>query len=741
MRLSILSSSASLFGAALFAASPPQRGFDKPLVFEPNRDATEPAARWVGRAHNYQVCIGEDGVRILFRDGPGQASAIQPTTQAKAVSAPVKTLPNTLQIKLSGSHPWTTISGLEPTGGYSHYFIGNNPEKWRTQIPQYGRLKVTGVYDGIDLVLYSDHGDLEYDFVVSPGADPQQIRLSFAGTANVRLDSKSGDVVLTTPSGAELRTVRPKVYQRIQDRPVQVSGDYRLGSGSEASFELAAYDAGRPLVIDPTVKFTAFLEGDGEDIATAIAVDSSGNSYITGYTFSTDFPVSNGLPDVPAKECSTDPTGAKTCPPYAFVTKLSPTGAILFSTYLGGNGLDLAHGIAVDATGTGFDGVYVTGTTFSGQTFPQTRTQYASGSGDVFVTKLFLNGTLYYSTLFGGSGIDDGYAIAVDSNHAAYVAGLTQSPDFPTSVYFSAPLHGMQENFGGVEDAFVTKLDAFGFLNEGYSTYLGGSGQDQAHGISVDSTGNAYVTGFTASPNFPTAGQVTSLPNLPGAISAFVTKLGPDGSKAIYSIYLGGGGADEGNAITVDGAGNAYVAGDTLSVFFETIGGTLQPVKPSAANLFSGFIAQVSPQGFPSLSTFLGGNDDASCTSIALNRNNEVYVGGWTRTTVGFPGAPALTPNPTAGFLTKLSPGLDKLGFTTLLGAQINGITVPKPVARRVVLPVLTSTEIYTTGFRYRPGSNHNPSDCDAFVVQVEDAPVVARLPLTTAPLTAAHVP
>jgi hypothetical protein len=726
----MLSLGSILLSGTLQAAITPNQFVNRPLVFEPNQDQGGVPNSWLARGPGYQVFVAEDSAMIAVhndRSGPPSTS-IKDLKAKETVPALSKPHTRIIRMKLQGGHPWNSIHGLEATGGFSHYYYGNDPTKWRTNVPHYSRLKVEEVYDGIDLTFHAHNGDLEYDFVLAPGANPEQIRCSFPGTDGMRIDAENGDLLLAIAPGQEMRILKPKVCQRAGAKIVEVAGNYEINQPGELAFKLAPYDSSRALVIDPTIKVTTFLQGNGDDTPAGIAVDSAGNSYVTGYTFSTDFPIVGGLEAPVAKTC-TPSENTIVCPPYAFVTKLSPTGAILFSTYLGGNSIDIGRGIAVDATGSGFDGVYVTGITFSGETFPQTTTQYAVGSGDAFVTKLFLTGTLYYSTLFGGSDIDDGYAIAVDSSHAAYVAGLTQSVDFPTSAYFSSPLRGMQEAFGGgQQDAFVTKIDAFGFLNEGYSTYLGGADVDRGQGITVDSNGYAYVTGVTASQNFPTVGAPTSLPG-PGMVTAFVTKLLPNGSGAVYSIYLGGGGADEGLAIAVDNSGTAFVGGDTLSASFQTTAGVLQPHKPSAANtLFSGFVSEVSPLGFLRFSTYLGGSDDASCTSIGLNRIGEVYVGGWTRSTVNFPGAPMLTPNPTAGFLTKLNGALSAAGFTTLLGAQINGLALPKPVMTRrpIFMPPigLVTTEIYTTGFRWRAGSDPKAADYDGFVVHVEDSPL-----------------
>ena len=696
--------SVAVYTAVLSAnllAKPQTNSFNHPLVFEPNFGQTGPEVQWVGQGPRYRMFITSDSATFISSDAT-----------------------SSLRMKLRGSSPWQA-TGQERTGGVSNYFVGNDSKQWRTNIPHYARLRIADVYRGIDLVFYDHNGDLEYDFIVSPGADPGQIRLAFDGAERMRLDDAAGDLVLTTSNGAEFRTHRPKVFQDIESRRLEVAGGYEIRGHGEAAFTLASFDANRPLLIDPTVTFTKFIQGGSEDIVTGVASDNSGNSYFGGWTFSSDFPATNIFGTPPFKNCPPSPRPKTLCATYAFVGKLSPTGTLLFFTYLGGSDLDLAHALTADSTG-----VYITGITFSPD-FPTYFGTYKRGAGDVFVTKLDPQGALVYSSVFGGTSIDDASAIAVDAAQWVYIAGKTRSSDYPISfVSFPAPTPPMQKSFGGVTDAFVTKLDPRGFLYGGYSTYLGGSDIDEAQGLAIDDSGFAYVTGITFSKNFPRVGPSYGFPVGAGSTTAFVTKLVPGGTGVLYSLYLGGG-SDEGTSIAVGPTGNAFVAGDTASAVFPTTPGAFQLNKPSPQIIgglynFDGFVAEISPGGLLRSATYLGGTNGATFPrSIALNSLGQVYVAGDTFTT-DFPGPSPITPNPTAGFLVKFAPALNDIGFRMYLGAQINSIWVPKPASSKFPPSPLSPTYIYTGGFRYIPGSDvADAMNVDGFVVKVQDSPVI----------------
>jgi hypothetical protein len=414
-------------------------------------------------------------------------------------------------MKLVGANPSPKVAGEAVLSGKVNYLIGKDPKKWRTNIPTFGKVHYEAVYPGIDLVYYGNQRQMEYDFVVAPGADPNQIRLSFSGLIpspqpsptqgegakndeSVRI-SDNGDLVVATDVG-DVRMKKPILYQEIAGVRVPVDGGYHLlppsglpplpagegwGEGKRAaphvSFQIAAYDRTRPLIIDPVLVYSTYLGGTGHDHGYGIAVDATGAAYVMGTTRSEDFPTTVG------------------------------------------------------AFGTAF-----------------------GGSSDIFVTKLDPSGSaLSYSTYLGGSENDTGYGIVVDGSGAAYVTGTTYSEDFPTTV------GAFDTSYGGgiLSIAFVTKLDPTGVALV-YSTYLGGDSSgsgSSAHigiGIAVDGTGAAYVTGTTyAGGSFPTTVGAFDI-DYNGDSDAFVTKLDPAGTTLVYSTFLGGSSSDDASDVVVE---------------------------------------------------------------------------------------------------------------------------------------------------------------------------------------------
>ena len=447
-----------------------------------------------------------------------------------------------------GANPQAEMVGLEKLPGIVNYFIGADPSNWRTNIPTYQKVAYTNVYPGIDLVYYGNQGQLEYDLIVAPGADPTQITLAFDGVEQMAVDVH-GDLVLTVPQSsndatggdaATLRLHKPVVYQRDeQGEKHLLAGTYVLLASepsrsasaalhrSETSdpssltphvaFQVAAYDASQPLIIDPVLSWATYLGGSGTDIPQSIAVDQAGQAYVTGYTNSSGFPGTSG-----SSIQSTYGGGTYD----AFVTKLNAAGtALVYATYLGGSGIDVGRGIAVDQAGQAYvTGVIRSTSGFPGITGSSIQSTHAGGVEDAFVTKLNAAGTqLLYSTYLGGSGDDYGSGIAVDQAGNAYVTGFTySSSDFPGITGSSIQsTHGG----GGVEDVFVTKLNAAGTALV-YSTYLGGTGKDDGIRIAMDWVGNAYVTGgTTTSSGFPgiTASSIQSTNG--GGWDGFVAKI------------------------------------------------------------------------------------------------------------------------------------------------------------------------------------------------------------------------
>lgn len=496
-----------------------------PLSFEANQGQADEQVHFLSRASGYALFLASTEAVLAVRK-----AITRQTRHRTAVSftpaAPVPlgspASPDTglvLHLQLVGANPRPQVAGLEELPGKVNYFLGNNPEKWRINIPTYARVRYRDIYPGVDLVYYGDQHQLEYDFVVAPRGDPHTIRLSFQDQAGQALlphiDAQGNLVVHAT--GGEVRLLTPRIYQERDSGRQLLSGHYVLfphfdnpDSGSQiqdVGFEVAAYDSSKPLIIDPVLSYSTYLGGSSVDSGSSIAVDASGNAYITGLTYSPNFPLAFPLQGT----ISTD-TGY-----VAFVTKLNATGsALVYSTYLGGKYGSNANAIAVDALGN----AYMTGRT--GPDFPlanPVQSIFGGGSFDAFATKLDATGSmLIYSTYLGGStNADYGTGIAVDTAGNAYVTG-SAGLHFPTTAgAFQAPCADVNG------DAFVTKLNATGsaFL---YSTCLGGSGPDFGSAIAVDSSGNAYVTGSTTSKHVPLA---TGFPTTPGA---FQPDLSPSNS-------------------------------------------------------------------------------------------------------------------------------------------------------------------------------------------------------------------
>jgi len=609
----------------------------------------------MARGRGYQLFLTSEGITMVIREDAAGSS--------------------TIKMKLTGSRPWQEVTGLDPTGGVSNYLHGTDVRNSLNGIPNFARVRVAGVYDGVDLVLYDHDGDLEYDFVVGAGADPKRIQWAFQGTERMRIDRKSGDLYLTTARGSQLRQVRPTVYQEAEGRRVEVAGGYKLLDGGRAAFTVAPYDHRRPLVIDPTVAFTRFLAGELADEAHAVAVDTSRNAYVTGSTWSEHFPLYQAyLPNF--QDCEV--AEYRDCKQIdGFVTKLDSNGVLLFSTYIGSG---WGNGIAVDSTG-----VYVTGRKTPGED-PD-----APGAG-VFVLKLSLTGSPIFNRYFGGGTYEEGKAIALDSQHSAWVTGTT------SSVQFAGPSLGSS-------DVFVLKVGAQGDLL--FGGRWGGSDQETGYAITVDLDDEPWVTGGTCSANFPVT---SSFASATGRCPVFVLELNRDGSLQTSTVFGGSNIGDIGQAIVANGGHAAYIAGSTFATNFPTTVDAYQAHTTATFPTFEAFLTEIDFSGKIVHSTLLGAADGyTDALTVTHDYQNNVYVGGFTSST-NFPGTTPLTPNPTAGFVSKFKYNLSELYWSKLLGARVYGIDVVKPPAASSV------PEIYAAGYRITGGTNP-----DAFVVKLND--------------------
>ncbi len=662
-----------------------------PLGFEANRGQTDAQVRYLARGAGYALFLTP-------------AEAVLRLHGADADAA--------LGMCLLGANPAPAVIGLDPLPGHSNYLIGNNPLNRHSDIPTYARVAYRGVYPGVDLVYYGNQGQLEYDFIVAPGADPAAIRFQVEGAGAATTDA-AGNLVLHAGAGDVVEHA-PVLYQEVAGVRQPVSGRFVLQDGGRVGFQVGAFDRSRALVIDPVLAYSTYLGGLGSDAGMSIAVDAAGNAYVTGVTASANFPTTSGTFQTTAQGGGD-----------AFVAKLNAAGTqLVYATYLGGSGSDGATGIAVDATGS----AYVTGSTSSGD-FPVTSDAFQTGnhgSNDAFVAKLSADGTqLVYGTYLGGSGSDGATGIAVDAAGNAYVTGQTSSPDFP------ATPGAFQTSRPGVENGFVAKLSADGTALA-YATYLGGSSEDGATGIAVDGTGNAYVTGYTASTNFPVTPGAYQTSNH-GGDDAFAAKLNAAGTQMVYATYLGGLANDEGTAITVDGAGNAYITGTTDSANFPTTLGAFQTRKSGGADAF---VAKLSAAGTQLVyATFLGGSGSDGGTGVAVDTAGNAYVTGYT-SSLDFPTTPDAIQLTRRGrqdaFVAKLNATGAALAYATYLGGTGTNIGTAVAVDATGDAYVIGSTDAAnfpTTPDAFQTG-NHGGQD--AFVAKVDTSGPVTHFRLTT---------
>lgn len=696
-----------------------------PLSFEANAGQANASVKFLSRVGGYGLFLTADEA-VLVREAPGSV----------------------LRMRLAGANSAAPPPlGEEQLPGTANYFIGSDPAQWRSGVPTYAKVRYRDVYPGVDLVYYGNQRQLEYDFVVAPGADPKPIRLRFAGAKGLRLGA-AGDLAVTA-AGGEVTLRKPAVYQVAGGRREPVEGSFALLAGNTVGFRLGSYDRAKTLVIDPVLAYSTYLGGSGGDSASAIAVDAAGNVYVAGSTTSTDFPVTQGS----LQKTNGSPVYYGT----AFVAKLNPAGtALLYSTYLGGSGSDRANGLAVDA----FANLYIVGATSSSD-FPVTKHAFQTakpGSTNGFVCKLNPTGSaLVYSTYLGGTstsyeGGDSAAAVAVDGAGNAYVTGFTNSTTFPVT----AGAFQTKNNAGLASNAFVTKLSPDGSALV-YSTYLGGSGRivfsfgpqvwdgDVAAAVALDSAGNAYVTGYAYSPDFPVtaeAFQTTNralVPYAPGGVAAsynrynaFITKLNPGGTALVYSTYLGGSGlakysGDHGNGMAVDAAGNAYIAGTTQSSDFPVTDGAFQATNHSAAGS-NAFLAKLNPTGTALVySTYLGGSATDAANGLAVDLSGNAYLAG-SSTSIDFPVTQGALQTSNRGpgsgnaFLAELSASGGALTYSTYLGGSgtdsANGIVLDG-FGSAYLAGSASSTDFPATAGAFQTANHSASQAANAFVAKV----------------------
>jgi hypothetical protein len=637
-----------------------------------------------------------------------------------------------VQLNPVGMSPGVEMMATDLQGGRFNYFIGNDPGKWRTNIPTYGAVVYKEAYPGIDVKFYGNGRQLEYDLIVQPGADPSRVKFQYQGINGLAL-TQAGDLAIRLPDGESLIQKKPVVYQEIAGQRVAREGKFKIlaeaGQGAYG-FEVAAYDPEHQLVIDPTLEYSSYLGGSSFDVGNGIAVDSSGCAYVTGYTYSANFPLT---PHFIGDHISL--TSA------VFVAKIDPTAdppetQLVYSTLVGGAYDNYANAIAVDNTGC----AYVAGGARA-NSFPTPGgiQAFGGGSWDAFVFKLNATGDdLIYSTFLGGSDLDIARGIAVHGEYV-YVTGKTFSPNFPV-------INAAQGTPSGGGDGFVTSLRFNGsLLSLNYSTYLGGSGDDACNGIAVDGSGNAYVAGATNSRNFP----ATFKAGKTGDYDAFVARFGSNGARQ-YSLRLGGSNYDYGGAIGLDASGNAYVTGYTYSGTGFPTTNALNFAGVAAAQTaetgvketssaskgggsqtnVNAFVTKINSAGNALLySVRLGGSNNDYGFGIAVDNARCAYVTGGTASS-DFPTTPNRLAAPGVGrdvFVTKLNALGNGAVFSTCLPGNDDeeGFAIAVDgLGSAYVTGYTYSTDFYTPdAFQTTLNRDGNVSVYDAFVTKISGIP------------------
>ena len=545
-------------------ANGPQRSMGQaqlPLTFERNQGQTDSQVKFVAHGRGYSAFLTAGGIVLSLRP----TGAVRAPQLIGAKSKSSKPAITTLQFKLLGATQHPVVVGEEAQPGRVNYFIGRDPAKWQRNVQTYARVRYKNVYPGIDLVYYGNHQQLEYDFAISPGADPGRIQFEIQGARQIRTDP-AGDLVLETASGT-LHFQTPVVYQESASMRVPVKGSYAVNDSSHVAFRIDHYDSSKQLVIDPVLVYSTYLGGSGNDQPVGIAVDSAGSVYIAGSTDSADFPLA-ALGSLPT---STD---------HVFVAKLDPSGSnLVYADYIGGNSQDYGFALVLDSNKE----VYVTGSTASSD-FPVVNPYQGSypGSFNAFLTKISADGSsLLYSTYLGGNESDLPAAIAIDGLGSVIVAGNTSSTTFPTANAFQASASPNQGGFYG-NYGFITKFSPNG-ASLIYSTYFSGSSNvpyncggtpcwgspyTAINGVALDSNGNAYVAGNTNTYDFPTTAGAylrTDSTQQNGSVG-FASKFDSTGNLDFSTYFYESSGIETNlNAIAVDGSGSAYVTGVAFS--------------------------------------------------------------------------------------------------------------------------------------------------------------------------------
>ena len=534
----------------------------------------------------------------------------------------------TVSISLLNGNPNPEISGVDALPVRTNYLLGSKKENWRA-VSNYARVRYRAVYPGVDLVYYGSGSELEYDFLVHPGANPNRIRLQFKGVESMKI-TPQGDLQVETAGGRMIQRI-PVVYQ---DRPGgsrrEIRGKFKLLSRNVVGFEIEPYDRSRALTIDPVLRYSSLIGGSGSDTVTAVTINRTGMLYVTGYMTNAN--------DVNGDDTVFRPTAAGGAD--IFVAKINPAlsgpSSLLYFTFIGGSGSDIPNAIALDE----FENVYLTGSTTS-QNFPLGGVTPSAGLNgvtdlsianisDAFVVKiqptLKAGDSFLYGTYLGGALADGGNAIDVDAQGNIYVTGYTRSENFQitSSAY--------QNVMWGKQDTFVAKLNPSLQAPLLYSSYLGGEAADEGRAILVAPSGAVYLAANTFSKEFPYAGSPYRFSKGGGDIVVYQMDLTKSGvASLVYSTYLGGSGLDEVRRLALDSRGRLLLAGTTLSDDFPVTADALKTTLSGIANVFVTRL-DLSAQGDSvlSYSTYLGGSGGDVAYDMAADSAGNVYITGYT---------------------------------------------------------------------------------------------------------------
>jgi hypothetical protein len=626
--LSLVSSQPALSGDAQKAAIL-ENFSQRPLSFTENKGQWDEKTLFEAKRGGVAFYFHKDEVVYKFIRNTNQLEENQPPDLLKEPALAIyKQEALLVTARFIGSNPDIKISGEDQQDCISNYYSGNDPAKWRTDVPNWSSVVYKDIYPGINLRYHGDGISLKYDFIVSPGANPDLIKIEYSGTEAINI-TNNGELESVTSFGPVYEKI-PHIYQEIDGRQVEVTGRYQKTGDKTFGFSIDnGFNPNYPLIIDPQLLYNYwFNEGDG-DAALDIAIDALGYAYVTGYTC----PEYDGDRDV-------------------FVAKISTLGnSLIYDTHMYGNLNEEGWGIAVNGNGEAFIAGYTSSDNFPTTVGAYDRT-FNVGFYDAFVARFDVNGTAQYSTYLGSGGYDWAYDIAIDGSSNAYITGYTTSSYFPK-------LHAYQ-NYGGGSDAFVTKINSAGTALL-FSTFLGGTNDDKGTGIVVSSAGTAYITGYTSSTNFPTLNPYQT--DQPGE-DAFVTKLifssNPDTLSLGYSTYLGGNGDDEGFDITINSSECMYITGKTLSTNFPT----LNAYQTTYGGGDDAFVTKFFQNGTLSYSTYLGGSSFDHGYGIGVDVQGNAYVAGFTGSS-NFPvkGGPDLTFNGGVDFFVSELCNIDNPGY------------------------------------------------------------------------------